>query len=467
LTDIFSQNFSAAVDALRHELLVATNENILITTIGIGKKNSQNAAGFLSKVVSKISTPQKNLKKVEKNFSPEKNLEKNPENFVEEEKNFSATKKNFLEKIKNLRPQKNLVLVAGAILGVLAVVILGKSIDFESENTKILREELSIATEALEQTKALLLQGERGGAKEHIARAEEAVQKILNSKSKNFRSNAQFLLAEIEEKKLQIENAHKKSAMIVADLGVKNNNLESLGILNLRDNLFIFDSKNIYKTIRNIVENPLQISEKNSILAGAVRDDQNTLLFLTNLPQIVEFRDGGISQMSTDDENWKNGTDIKTYGKYVYILNPVENQIWKYERRRTKYSGAIAYNTGADLSSAVSIAIDGSIYILSSDGKIQRIFRGENKPYNFKNLPSIPFSGKNLKIFTSKDHDFLYVLDPDNSRVLIFEKGDQFAIYKKQIIFKDVKTSARDFFVDSSGQKIAILTKDKIYEFSL
>ena len=169
--------------------------------------------------------------------------------------------------------------------------------------------------------------------------------------------------------------------------------------------------------------------------------------------------------MNTSDGTWKRGLDIQPYGRFSYILDPVENQIWKYERRRDKYSGAIPYNQGADLSRAISFAIDGAIYLLNDDGTIQKLFRGEKVKYNFRDLPSVGFEGKNLKIFTRTDLDFLYVLDPDNARVLVFVKGDRFATYKKQVLF-DIP-NARDFSVDELGQRINLLIDDKIYEFSL
>ena len=213
------------------------------------------------------------------------------------------------------------------------------------------------------------------------------------------------------------------------------------------------------------MENGLPVSETEIILAADPRADQNTLLFLTNSPRIIEYRDGLITPMATEDESWKRGIDIKTYGRYAYVLDPTENQIWKYERRRAKYSGAIAYNQGADLSRAVSMAIDGAIYVLSDNGTIQKIFRGKKVDYEFKDLPSNPFTGANLKIYTTAELAFLYVLDPDNNRVLVFEKGDRYATYKKQILFDT--PDVRDFFVDESGQKVSILSKDKIYEFAL
>jgi len=175
--------------------------------------------------------------------------------------------------------------------------------------------------------------------------------------------------------------------------------------------------------------------------------------------------------MQTQDENWKKGIDIKTYGRFVYMLAPTDNQIWKYERRSANYSGATAYNTGnTEMADAVSFTIDGSIYMLAASGEITKLFRGQTQDYDFRELPSIPFSGPNLKLYTSAELDYLYVLDPDNERLLVFTKGDRFATYRRQVMFESEDNSlenVRDFFVDDSGQKVSLLTENKIFEFNL
>ncbi|MDH3324504.1 MAG: hypothetical protein OEL89_02605 [Candidatus Peregrinibacteria bacterium] len=501
LADVFSRdNFIDAVNIFRHKLSTASDEDMLVTAIGIGKKDeAPSGSGFLSKVVSKVAgqeqseqegvspaeTPKPKVQddivddfvvedqeEPAKPVQPVQSPEPLPEQQYASEQQFSeqpvAVERGpgLIQKIKNFRPKKNLLIIAGVLIGLFLLVLGIRAISgYESADVQVMREELSIAREALVQADAFLLQGERQSASEYLQKAETSVQSILSSKSKNFRSDAQFLLADIQEKKLQVENAKKVIPQLLADLGVKNDNLEASGLLHLKGNLFVHDLRNVYKTVRNIVEKGLPISDKETILASSTREDQNSILFITDSPRIVEYREGLITPMGTEDETWKTGIDIRTYGRYAYILDPVENQIWKYERRRTKYSPASAYNKGADLSRAVSFAIDGAIYILSDDGTLQKLFRGEKANYAFKELPSTPFSGKNLKIYTSAELDFIYVLDPDNSRILVFVKGDNFATYKKQIIFD--LPDARDFFIDNSGQRANVLTKDKIYEFSL
>lgn len=505
------ENFDDASAALRQELTNKSDANFLVTVLGIGKKSSSGTPGFLSKVVSKISEKsapeikpeitepvaeiledeiiedeevlapeEKDLEQTvqEELFAEREEIEEPgieddfEEDFMPEEK--LAPEEEFeprkpiefkLPKLNNI-PQKQLKLVAGGVLGILVLVLGVRAItSFESQETSELREQLTIAREALQQADTFLIQGDRVSASELLKQAQEATQNVLNSKSKTYRSDAQFVLADVQEKQLQVENAKKVTPQLLADLATKNDAISANGLLELRGNLFAYDGKQVHKTVRNIVEKGVMVTENSNIMAATPRPDQNVLLFYTDAPQIIEFSAGAVTPMSTEDNAWKNGIDIASYLRFAYVLDPVENQIWKYERKRSSYTAATAYNKGADLSQAVSIAIDGAIYILSEDGTIQKLFRGEKVDFSFRELPSIPFVGQKLKIFTTDEHDYLYVLDPDNARVLVFTKGDRFATYKKQVLFN--LPDARDLSVDPAGQKVNIVTKDKIYEFSL
>jgi hypothetical protein len=508
------ENFDDAVSAVRHELTTKSSVDLLVTILGIGKKSASGAAGFLSKMVSKmapsvetepvVSVPKSVLEEAmnESSFaktSEDKEAEvlvpkKKPAPVVPEEQEELFAEQEEIEEpgieddfeeeyesrepgalavrlaeIRQKASQMTLRQVKMAAGGVLAILILVLGIrfltSFETQETSQLREQLGIAREALQQADTFLIQGDRSSAAELLAQAQQAAQEVLNSKSKDYRSDAQFILADVQEKQLQVENAKKVQPQLLADLATQNEGMKSLGVLDLRGNLFAYDENTVYKTVRNIVEKGVSVSEKTNIVSAAARVDQSTLLFYTDAPQIVEFANGVVTPMSTADTTWKQGIDIQAYSKYAYVLDPVENQIWKYERQRSAYTAASSYNNGADLSRAVSFAIDGAIYILSDDGTIQKLFRGEKQDYSFREIPSTPFEGQNIKIFTTDEHDYIYVLDPDNARVLVFTKGERFATYKKQVLFS--LPDARDFSVDSAGQKINIVTADKIYEFSL
>ncbi|NCP67337.1 protein phosphatase 2C family protein [bacterium] len=478
------QNFRQASNQFRQELSQKSEEDLLVTIIGIGKKEETPAAGFLNKMVSTAEKAAAPLK--EAMTSDETLVEKDPlgnESIPNLSNNRTAKNPNkamqsvnaasaSLKKLTQFRPQKNLVILAGAVLVLLLIGLGVKSISWESEEEVQLKEELNIAREALQQADTFIIQGERESAKEYLKKADQSVQEVFKSKSKLFRSDAQFILAAIKDKQLQVENAKQVTPSLVADLGAKSDNLSARGLLELEGSFYVFDNKSVIKTVRNVVESPAELSSSGgSVLAGASRTDQRTLVFLTDDPRLIEYREGIITPMQTQDENWKKGIDIKTYGRFVYILSPTENQIWKYERRSANYSGATAYNTGnIEIADVVSFTIDGSIYMIAASGEIKKLFRGETQDYEFRELPSIPFSGPNLKIYTSAELDYIYVLDPDNQRLLVFTKGERFATYRRQVMFQNETgdlQNVRDFYIDASGQKVTILTENKIFEFNM
>ena len=379
----------------------------------------------------------------------------------------SASSPLFLKKFldPNFMRKKLLPVAAILLVAFLLVIFIKFIFSFESTEKKELRESISIAYESLEQAETFLLQGERIKAQEFLDKAYESAQKVAKGKSKLFRSDLALILAQVEDKQLQVENAKKVTPNLVTDLGLKEDNLRAQGILELKGNYYVNDAKKVFKTVSNIVEKGLSASEKETIMAEASRPDQNLLLYLTNGPRIIEYKEGVITPMNTADESWKSGIDIRTYGRYSYVLDPVNNQIWKYERKRTNYSSAVAYSDGTDLSRAISFSIDGSIYILTDEGTIMKLFRGKKVDYDFKDLPSNGFSGKQLRLHTTAELDFIYILDPENQRILVFVKGDRYATYKKQILYGDL--DVRNFSIDELGQKVHILTDDKIYNFSL
>jgi len=77
-----------------------------------------------------------------------------------------------------------------------------------------------------------------------------------------------------------------------------------------------------------------------------------------------------------------------------------------------------------DLKSAVSMAIDSSIYILFSDGSIQKYTRGTKDSFSISGLNKA-FNSP-VSIYTSPDVQNVYVLDPTNSRIVKLDKTGAF-----------------------------------------
>lgn len=484
LSEMFTRgDFSDSVSLLRHELSTHSEENLVITAIGVGKNDKQaGGAGFLSKVVSKgkaaveaaKATKETSAKEETTSFHEELETPEPQESFATKVPEIPVAPKAPSRDLSSLvtalpKPPKNLIIIAAAVLVVLISGLgLRSMLGQQSEESLVLEEKLAVARTALQQADAYLLQGEKPAARESLSTATTALQVVLNSEDKERRSQAMFTMAQIEDIRDQIENVTKLTPDVIANIGAKNATFKAQGVLGINGNVYAYDNRNLHKTVRNIVEQEVLISEKETIIAGAARPEQDTLVFLTDGPRIVEYKDGVINPMATEDAAWKRGIDVKNFSsRFTYILDPVENQIWKYTRQRANYSAGSPYSNGADLSQAVSMVIDGAIYVLSEDGTITKLFRGDEVEYDFRNVPEVPFQGKGLRIYTTAELAFLYVLDPANSRVLIFEKGERFATYKRQVEYNVPDEKVVDLLIDAAGQKATLMTETKIYEVTL
>lgn len=254
---------------------------------------------------------------------------------------------------------------------------------------------------------------------------------------------------------------------VFADLTQKGT-VDALGIINtVEQRNFIYEPRRLFETLLDTVQDPQEIDSEEIVVSGAELEDFNVLSFITQSGQVIEYevRNGRFSSATTQDATWQKGVDVKTFnGEFIYILDPQSNAIWKYRRLRSGYSTASTYNSEGDLSNAVSLAIDGDIYVLNRDGSIVRFRSGDLVPYEVKSQPSVPLENPS-RIFTLPEANNLYVLDSANSRVVVYSKDNSGNVdYQKQLIFETFDPNEiRDFYVDQDEQKLTVLTADKVY----
>jgi len=149
------------------------------------------------------------------------------------------------------------------------------------------------------------------------------------------------------------------------------------------------------------------------------------------------------------------------------MLDPEAKQIWRYTRRRDQFDAAQAYSVGVDLSNAVDFAIDGNIYILNNDGSIIRLYQGNKEDFPIKQSPVKPLVSP-TKIFTEQDMNQIYILEPNENRILVYLKDDKTggASYNSQYIFDDLQ-GIKDLVVDKDTNTMYVLTKDAVYRVAL
>ena len=232
----------------------------------------------------------------------------------------------------------------------------------------------------------------------------------------------------------------------------------------------IDDSENaVYKVDASKAEIS-QAAKAQEAIGGLLfaKNFQSQEILLSNGSEFSSFnlKNNQIKKLSTKADDVF--TDFATYGRYVYLLSPAQNQIYKYQKTAQGLDGKTEWLKSGDIKNAVSLAIDQYVYILTSDGQIKKYFTGEEYADKDGNKFAIKQPSDAItsptKIYTLTDQKNLYVVEPSKSRIVLFDKTTGALV--KQLTgegFSDIK----DISVDAEEKNMAVLMKNKIVKIDL
>lgn len=165
------------------------------------------------------------------------------------------------------------------------------------------------------------------------------------------------------------------------------------------------------------------------------------------------------------DEWDPRGVLIGAFGGNMYVLDKQASTIWRYPGVRLGFSEKqewLVSGAGENLlNGATSWAIDGSIWILTNDGRVRKYSLGspQNFSLEFSESEEVVFDS----LFTSEELDYLYLLDRESRRVFVFDKsGKYFGEYLSQ------KLGDSNYFVVSEEErKMVFLADSKLWEIEI
>jgi len=294
--------------------------------------------------------------------------------------------------------------------------------------------------------------------------AEALSLEVLNSGY--LRGKASEYLVEIEAQRDRLDGVHRiENPDVFVDFSLMNPEMNALGIVAINDNLYVYEHNKLYEILLDQIQTPITIDPNEVLIDAAYFDDRDSLFFLTKSNRIIEYNEGQISFVDTTDTAWHSATELAIFNNRIYLLDPVQGQIWRYYQQRNGFSGADEYVTdGTDLKDAASFAIDGAVYVLHGNGSFAKYVSGElAEEFLVRKAPSADLSGA-TRIVTEFEMFQTFVLDTAGSRVLMYNKdarsGD--LVYSSQFVLENVE-ELRDIYVDKKASRLYVLGKTKVY----
>lgn len=171
-----------------------------------------------------------------------------------------------------------------------------------------------------------------------------------------------------------------------------------------------------------------------------------------------------LTKLKSSEDKFGSADRINIFAGNIYLLDSKLGQIYKYTKSGDTYSKASDYLDTAkvDIKEAVSLAIDGSIYVLTKNGQVVKLSKGQPQEFNLKDIPTPNDKiTKPKAIFTNVDASSIYILD--DNRVLEFDKTGKFI---KQYIVSGL-TNVSDFYPDLKNKKIYFLDSNNVYQGDL
>lgn len=178
----------------------------------------------------------------------------------------------------------------------------------------------------------------------------------------------------------------------------------------------------------------------------------------------IAFSSDNISDLSIDfGDTDPSLEDTDVYGPRLYVLDAAHNRILKHSPIKGGFDEPSLYlKDGTDVSNAVSMSIDGAVYVLSDDGNVTKLLKGMREDYGVQTTEPPVTSA--VKLRTMEDSEMLYVLDTAPGRIITFSKksGSLVAQYTSETL-----NGATDFVVDEESGSFFVTARNTVLKFAI
>lgn len=326
-------------------------------------------------------------------------------------------------------------------------------------------------TQKKDEAESSLIYGDEDRARELVEEA-MVLATALPTKKKDHKQIRQELIDDIEKLKQDLRHVVKPTdlaRLTELPLGDQGENLYFDYYLHSTGESYLILSENkdlfAWKNEQSAWQKVEWENEDIQLINAVVKSEGDEYIVIDSRPGASDVDIVKLSWVDVDlsvaDEQ-RQFADIATWNTHIYVLDPEAGQIYKHRRSTDGFSTGAGWVTssGVDLSDAVSVAIDGNIWVLKSDGEIYKFYSGVRQSWSPSNVD--PAIESPTSFWTDDGVDYIYVLEPAKNRVISLEK--ETGNLKNQYELDGIN-NIKDFYVDRENRKIRILADNGVWEF--
>jgi len=362
-------------------------------------------------------------------------------------------------------PGKNTNLFVGAILVILLVISVFFGL-MQKKNNDLKNTYGSLLDSAIEdfQKSQDIFGLDKTDARKLFISSNEKLNEVESSGLKDKRIDT--LQNDLKSKEAEILGEVSVGQQQFLDLTLQTSGFNGSDLSLSDETIFILDKQNgqIVKTSVQGKDTSIVTSDediKNVIQIGSYEDT----LYLLKGDGIYEVDDK--EEEKQIEKQWNNPV-FYLYSSNLYLLDRKENKIYRFPGKADDEGGGFLEKTEwlapgieADFSFVSDITIDGSIWILSSTGKVARFSMGSPQNVSIEEIPGKLNNPK--KIYTNENLKNVYILDSENKRIVVLNKDGEFVVSYKN----DEIGNAKDLVVSEEEKKIILLTGPNLISIGL
>lgn len=346
------------------------------------------------------------------------------------------------------------------LVGVILLVLLVLSIGFGIRQKQIKEEKSKYTTrlvqaihEADEAIGLTSLDAER--AKELFANSRATAETLKSEGVKD--PDLESLITKLDQNQGKVLGEYKDEPQLFLDLSILSDGFSGNELSGSSDKFYVLDKKG--KKIVGISTG----TKKTAVVAGpdqvgdalglASYEDRAFVLASDGIYEVGKVRNRVV------EKDWAGEVLIHLYAGNIYLVDKDPNMIWRLSGSGSSFGSKqkwLAPGITVDFSKVRGLAIDGSIWTVTTSGKIVRFNLGS--PQNITPTGIFPQITSVDAIYTNEALGNVYLLDKTGGRVVVLDKSGK---YKAQYL-SDKIGEAVDLVVSEKDKKIILLTGQKL-----